>query len=495
VTLLVPTAAWQAAVAPTTPSPPTFSEHIAPIVYANCLSCHRPDEAAPFSLISYEDVAKRGRQIARVTASRYMPPWHAVHGYGDFVDERRLSDEQIAVIGDWVAQGMPRGDASQMPPLPTFTDGWQLGQPDVVLEMPEAFEVPADGADIYRNFALPMNLGEDKWIRAIEFRPDPRSVVHHALFMYVRAGSTASLVKPGAPAGFDGAMPASFVPAFAPGGDLGVWTVGMTPRALPEGFARRLPKASDVVAQLHLHPTGKVERVRARVGLYFASVEPERKFREYGVPGLFGALAKIDIPPGEKNYVVNGSLTLPANMEVISVMAHAHYLGKEIKATATRPDGRTEPMLWIRNWDFNWQDRYIYKTPVLLPKGTRIDVSISYDNSADNPNNPCNPPRRVRFGLQSTDEMANVRFQVVPATTQDQADTQAFGAAIAAGLRNAAQQLGRGANAPTASAPAAPAPAAPAPAALPPLPLVAEPSRDGGCGPAPRALPELLTPP
>src|SRR5262245_34370107 len=164
------------------PEKVTFAETIAPIVYGNCVTCHRPGEAAPFPLISYEDVRKRGALIATVTQSRYMPPWHAVHGYGEFAGERRLTDEQIASIGDWVKQGMPEGDRAQMPKLPQFPEGWQLGKPDLVIEMPVSFAIPASGPDLYRNFAIPIKFAEDKWVRAVEFRPGTRRVVHHAIF-------------------------------------------------------------------------------------------------------------------------------------------------------------------------------------------------------------------------------------------------------------------------------------------------------------------------
>jgi hypothetical protein len=393
----------------------TFSEHIAPIVYANCVTCHRPGEVAPFPLISYEDVSKRGKLIAKVTQSRYMPPWHATHGYGDFADERRLTDDQIATIGTWVKSGMPKGPAARMPVLPKFTEGWQLGKPDLILEMPEGFEIPADGPDIYRNFAIPTGLTEDKWVRAVEFRPGTRRVVHHALFGFIRGGAVKDVAGRGGRAGFGGPMPIALVPGFQPSGDLGGWAVGNTPRFLPEGLARPLAKGSDFVVQLHLHPTGKPEIERSVVGLYFAETPPDRKLITPGIPGFFGLLAGIDIPPGEKAFTIKGAYTVPADMRAVSVAAHAHYLGKEIKATATKPDGTIEPLLWIQDWDFNWQDRYDYKTPVLLPKGTKIDVTISFDNSAENPRNPCTPPRRVTWGVQSLDEMGGVGFQMVKA--------------------------------------------------------------------------------
>ena len=435
--IVVPAARQGAAGAP---GAPTFSATIAPILYANCVTCHRPGEAAPFPLITYDDVKKRGKLIAKVTRSRYMPPWHAVHGYGEFADERRLSDEQIAAIGEWVNKGMPRGDLKQLPTLPQFTDGWQLGKPDLILEMPAGFTVPAGGPDIYRNFALPTGLTEDKWVRAVEFRPSARKVVHHALFSYVRGGAVDKLAGRGGQPGFGGGMPVALVPGFAPAGELGGWAVGTTPRFLPENLARPLAKGSDFILQLHFHPTGRPEVERSVVGLYFADAPPERKLMTPGMPGFFGLLAGIDIPPGEKAFSIKGTLTMSRDVRVISVTAHAHYLGKEFKVAATLPDGSIQPLLWIQDWDFNWQDRYDYKQPVLLPKGTRIDAVITYDNSAENPRNPCNPPRRVEWGVQSLDEMGSVNFLMVAANKEDEAEmTQQGGAALKAAFAKAAQ--------------------------------------------------------
>jgi mono/diheme cytochrome c family protein len=419
---------------------PTFSETIAPILYANCVTCHRPGEAAPFSLITYEDVAKRATLIEKVTRSRYMPPWRATPGHGDFADERRLTDDQIATIGRWVKGGLPRGSQSRMPALPQFTEGWQLGKPDLVLEMPESYNVPAGGPDVYRNFVIPTGLSEDKWIRAVEFRPGARKAVHHALFAYVRGGAAAKLDARTAEPGFGGAMLAALVPGFQPAGELGGWAVGTTPRFFPDDVARPLAKGSDLILQLHFHPTGKPEVERAQIGLYFADGPPDRRLMTPGIPGLFGLLADIDIPPGEKNYTIKGSYTVPIDVRVLSVMAHAHYLGKDIRADATLPDGSTKPLLWIQDWDFNWQDRYDYKEPVFLPKGTRIDATISYDNSADNPRNPCNPPRRVTWGVQSLDEIGSVNFMMVAASKEDEeAARQQGGALLKAALAKLAQ--------------------------------------------------------
>jgi hypothetical protein len=418
----------------------TFSETIAPIVYENCVTCHRPGQAAPFALITYEDVKKRGALIASVTQSRYMPPWHAAHGYGEFAGERRLSDAQIAAVGQWVKQGMPEGDPAKMPKLPQFPEGWHLGKPDLVLEMPAAFDLPASGPDVYRNFVIPTGLTEDKWVRAVEFRPSARKVVHHVLYAYVAGGSLASQDAADGKPGFGGMGTVGLVPGQA-GGSLGGWAVGNTPVFLPDGLALPLPKGSDFVLQMHFHLTGKPESERSTIGIYFADKAPEKRIFSAQVPALFGFGSGLDIPAGKKDYTIEDSLTLPVDVMAYSVGAHAHYVAKEMKATATLPDGTIQPLLWIQNWDFNWQDRYNYKKPFLLPKGTRMDVRLVYDNSTDNPRNPSNPPKRVWWGEQSFDEMGSVTVQIVAVHKQDEPVLQQFfadrvRAAISAGMQN-----------------------------------------------------------
>jgi Tol biopolymer transport system component/mono/diheme cytochrome c family protein len=393
-------------------SPPrvTFTETIAPIVYGNCVTCHRPGEAAPFSLISYEDVARRGALIAKVTESRYMPPWHAEPGFGEFVGERRLTDGQIATIAAWVKQGMPRGDEAKMPKLPESSpDGWRLGTPDLVLEMPAGFEVPASGPDVFRNFVIPTRLTEDKWVRGIEFRPSARKVVHHAIFASVAGGSLAARDGADGRPGFGG-LSAVGVTGQSQSNGLGGWAVGATPRMLPPELTARLPKGSDFLLQMHFHPGGKVETEKSLVGIYFADKGPDKDLMSVELPALFGFGAGIDIPPGEKRFTIRDSYTLPGDARVLMAIAHAHYLARDMKAVATLPDGSTKGLLWISDWDFNWQDQYIYKQPLTLPKGTRIDVTLVYDNSAENPRNPINPPRRALFGEYSSDEMGTVGF-------------------------------------------------------------------------------------
>jgi len=418
----------------------TFSENIAPIVYENCVTCHRPGEAAPFALISYDDVKKRGSLIASVTKSRYMPPWHAAHGYGEFAAERRLSDEQIAMIGAWVKDGMPQGDPAKMPKVPQFTEGWHLGKPDLILQMPAGFDLPASGPDVYRNFVIPTGLTEDKWVRAVEFRPSARKVVHHVLYAWVSGGSLPRQNGADGKPGFGGMGTVGVVPGQG-GGSLGGWAVGNTPVFLPDGLALPLPKGADFVLQMHFHLTGKAETEQSTVGIYFADKPPEKQLFAAQAPALFGFGAGLDIPAGKKDYTIEGALTLPADVMAYSVGAHAHYVGKDIKATATLPDGTVKPILWIPDWDFAWQDRYNYKDPVFLPKGTRMDVRIVYDNSADNPRNPSNPPKRVLWGEQSTDEMGSVTMQVVAVHKEDEPVLQKFFTertqeAIQAGIQN-----------------------------------------------------------
>jgi hypothetical protein len=407
------------------PATPTFSEDVAPILYRNCVTCHRAGEAAPFALITYADAQKHGKQMAKVTKSRYMPPWHAAHGFGEFADERRLTDAEIATIDAWFAGGMPAGDAKKLPPLPKFPEGWHLGTPDLVLKMPAAFDVPASGADVYRNFVIATQLTEDRWVRAIEFRPSARKAVHHVLFAYDATGTAAKQDGRDGHPGFGG-MGSVGVGGLAGGtGPLGGWAVGATPQLLPDGVALALPKGSDIILQMHFHPTGKPETEQSTIGVYFADRAPERRLWSVQLPALFGFGAGIDIPPGRDDFTIEDSFTLPVDVRAFSINAHAHYIAKEMKATATLPDGVTQPLLWIPDWDFAWQDRYTYKTPVLLPKGTRIDARLVYDNTDGNPHNPQSPPVRVQWGEQSFDEMGSVILAVQTVRKEDEPALQA----------------------------------------------------------------------
>lgn len=398
----------------------TFSQHIAPIIYANCTKCHRPGQVAPFSLLTYADVAAKGNLVASQTLSRYMPPWKPEPGWAAYRDERHLTDQQIALIQQWVNDGMPQGDPALAPPIPTYPSGWQLGTPDLVLEMPAGFTVPADGPDIYRNFALPTNLTSDKWVRAIEFQPSARPVVHHSLFFSDNTGGArAEDGKDGQP-GFPGFGSIFTVgnPLSALNGGLGGWVPGTTPAFLPNGITLPLPAGSDFLLQTHFHPNGAPYTEKTVIGLYFGP-PPARQMTQIQVPAFFGIRANIDIPAGVADYKVRGSYTLPAAADAVGVSAHAHYLAKEAKLTATLPTGEVRILLWIRQWDFNWQDQYLFQDLVPLPQGTRLDGELTYDNSDGNYRNPNSPPKRVTWGEQSTDEMGSLLLNVVPHNAAD----------------------------------------------------------------------------
>jgi mono/diheme cytochrome c family protein len=415
---------------PSPASPPTFATDVAPIVYGRCIACHRPGQAGPFPLTSYEEVKRRGDLIVRATGRRYMPPWHATSadGFPEFRDDRRLSDREIATLRDWVVAGMPSGDLSRAPAPPTFAEGWALGRPDVELQFAREIDVPADGPDQYRNVVLPLNLPDEKWITAIDFEPSARKVVHHALFFVTPAADSASIGSDDVVPGFGGAGRGRGLRgglgqngAERGGGGIGGWVPGMTPRFFPEGIAQRLPPNSNLVVQLHLHPSGKPEAERGRLALYFASEPPAKSLVSFQVPPVFGFAKGIDIPPGEAHYEIEDALVLPADVEAFGARGHAHYLARNMKMTATLPDGSTKGLLWIDDWDFGWQDSYFYKTPFVLPKGTRIEVRIAYDNSASNIRNPSDPPKRVTWGRGSLDEMGSMSLLVAPRSTADEA--------------------------------------------------------------------------
>jgi uncharacterized protein (TIGR03437 family) len=401
----------------------TWSEHIAPIIYKNCTNCHRTGQVSALPLTNYDDVRRRASTVLQTVQTRFMPPWKPEPGWVPYRDERRLSAEQMALISKWVNDGMPRGDQSKEPPAPTFNDSWLLGTPDLVLEMPAGFNVPGDGPDIYRNFVLPTGITDDKWVKAIELKPSARGVVHHVLFASDKTGTMRGLEGQDGQPGFPGlgsifTAQALADPIGALSGGLGGWVPGTTPSFLPEGIAMALPKGADLILQTHFHPNGSAQTEKTVVGLYFGA-KPDRLLTQLQAPAFFGIRANIDIPAGMKDYKVRGSFTIPADVDAVTVAAHAHYLAKESKLTATLPSGEVKILLWIRDWDFAWQDQYTFKDLLPLPKGTRIDGELTYDNSTDNIRNPNRPPKRVAWGEQSTDEMGSLILNVVPKNPAD----------------------------------------------------------------------------
>ena len=383
---------------------PTFSKDVAPILFDNCVSCHRPNEVAPFTLTSYDDAKRRAKTIARVTEDRFMPPWKAVPAHGEFKGVRRLTDAQVKTLRAWADAGAPEGDPKLTPALPTFAEGWQLGEPDLVVSMSESYTLRAEGRDVYRCFVLPLNLGEDKFVEAVEYRPGNRKVVHHALFFLDTTGKARELdaADPGLGYARMGG------PGFAPTGSLGGWAPGYMPQRLSEGVARRIKKGSDLILQVHLHPSGKPEQERSTIGIHFAKKPPTKLFAS--VPRM---IRRLDIAPGDADYVLRQENEMPMAAELIGITPHAHLLCKEIKVDATLPDGKPQPLIWIKDWDFNWQGEYQYVEPVRLPAGTKVAMEFRYDNSKDNPAQPSNPPRRVTWGEQTTDEMAIVFYHVL----------------------------------------------------------------------------------
>jgi peroxiredoxin/mono/diheme cytochrome c family protein len=390
---------------PFTDATPTFARDVAPILYQHCAICHHPGEVAPFPLLTYQDAAKRAKLIATVTASRYMPPWQPEPGYGHFQGERRLRDAYIATLRRWAEAGAPQGDPAQLPPVPHYPEGWQLGTPDMTIRMPKPFATAADGPDQYMCFVIPLHLTADKYVRALEFRPETRSVVHHALFL-LDAGHIGRQLGE--------SYPCFGTPGFLPSGALGGWTPGMQPARMPDGLQLILRKGSDLVMQIHYHPTGKPETDQSALGLYFTDRPPTKWVADIALGSH-----QIDIPPGARAYKVRDHFTTPVDVEAVGIIPHAHYICKEMQGWAILPDGRKQWLIRIRDWNFNWQEQYRYATPVKLPADTRLEMEFTYDNSDANPRNPNHPARRVVWGPDTTDEMAGLHVQVVPEDMDD----------------------------------------------------------------------------
>jgi Tfp pilus assembly protein PilF len=395
------------------PSAVTFTRDVAPIVFANCSTCHRPGGSASFNLLTYADVRRRAQAIATAARTRYMPPWKPEPGAGEFVDVRRLTDGQIDVLQRWVTQGTVEGEPADLPPLPTWSSEWTLGKPDLVLTMDRPYTLRAGGEDMYRHFVVPIPITANRYIKAWEFRPGNPRVVHHATMEIDRSGTSRRLDEQDPEPGYEGLIAHS---ASAPDGYFLDWAPGHSPYVAPPGMAIPLQPASDLVLMLHLRPSGKPESVQASIALYFADAPPTR------VPALLRLTRQdLDIPPSEKLFVVTSSHVLPVALDLITVQPHAHYLARQIESMATLPDGSTKRLLSITDWDFNWQGVYRYVTPVSLPAGTTVSMRWTYDNSPGNPFNPNRPPRRVTFGQRTSDEMSELWFQVVPGSQNDRA--------------------------------------------------------------------------
>lgn len=378
---------------------------MAPVIYRECAACHRAGGVAPFSLLTYQDAAKRAGLIASVTAKRYMPPW--LPSEPRFQHERKLTAEEIAMLARWAAAGAPAGNLAEAPRPPQFTDGWQLGKPDLEAETRAPFAVPADGPDVYRCFDIPAPSPASHYLRAIDIRPGNPKVVHHAILFEDTSGTAR---QRDAGSGY----PCFGTPGFLPARGLGGWTPGAVPFQTPSDIPELLNGGADLVVQVHYHPDGKPEMDRTRLGLYFTSRKPSRQ--AFDIP--LGS-NRIDIPPGDNAFKVTDRFIIPVAIEVIGINPHAHYVCKSMYGYAVLPDGSRRTLIRIPDWNFDWQQQYTYATPIRLPAETTVEMEYTYDNSDANPRNPNHPPKRVTWGPSSADEMAGLHIAVSPVDPGD----------------------------------------------------------------------------
>ena len=415
--LVIPIAATMAsACGRPSPTLATFNKDVAPIVFANCVTCHRPGGDGPFSLLTYAEASRYATEIGTQTLTRHMPPWLPEPGDVPIAGVRRLNDVEVDTIQRWIRDGAVEGAAGDLPAPPPLPADWQLGTPDLVLTMPRPYVLNPGPDDIYRNVILQGAVQDDVFIRAVELRRNG-SPIHHAMIRLARASVARSLEglprqsAAGATVGFDG-MASELLQD--PEGQFLGWAPGRGPMVSPEGMPWRLERGTAIALELHLVPSAVPVNIQPSVALYFSRAPPAR------TPVTGTIVSKlIDIPAGAPDHVVTNRYELPVAADLIGVFPHAHYLGKEMLITATAPGASPKTLLHIKHWNFHWQQDYRYVTPLPLPKGTVIDLRFTYDNSAGNPENPNDPPARVRLGPRSTDEMANLSLQFLTASPAD----------------------------------------------------------------------------
>lgn len=398
---------------------PTFHRDVAPILYRTCADCHRAGGSGPFSLLRYQDVARRARQIAVVTESRFMPPWKAALGGVSLRDARGLSAAEIRLLQEWAKAGAPEGEPGSGPPPPPPPADWPAGPPDLVLAPSAAYEAPAEGLDVYRRFVFRLSLPRDRWIRMAAFRPGNARVTRMALLSVDATGLSREIALHSG-----GESYASMVGGIFPQTDTcGAWSPGAVERPLPDGTAVLARRDADLVVLVRMHPDGRPERMRFEVGLYFAEAPPR------GVLATIPLNASdLSIRAGEAAHTVRLDFVLPVDVTVYGILAHAHMLCRSVRAEAVLPSGTRIQLLAIPDWDMNWQQLYTYETPIGVPAGACISALFTYDNSAGNPRNPSSPPKRVMAGVGSMDEMACLQIQVAPRRA---ADLSALRSAIA----------------------------------------------------------------
>ncbi len=395
------------------PTAVTFNKEVLPILQKRCQECHRPGEVAPMSLITYKDTRPWAKSIKQAVLTKKMPPWFADPNVGHFLNDRSLTQAEIDTLVKWVDNGTPEGNPKDAPPPREFVEGWAMGRPDMVIEMPNAFEVPASGQLEYQYVILPTNLKEDVWVLASEVRPGDRRVMHHVI---------TSIREPGSKWMADQKPGVVFVPPRGAAnrggvldGGLGGYVPGQVIRPASEGPHRAtlLKAGSDIVFQLHYTPNGKATTDKTKIGLIFAKEPPKERLM-----GGNSALLRFSIPANDSNYEMHAVSTVPYDGDLVSMMPHAHLRGKAFEYKITRPDGTSEVVLRVPKYDFNWQLTYWLEKPIHMPKGTKVELTGWYDNSANNPYNP-DPNKEIHWGEQTTEEMMMGYFSYVVSPGQE----------------------------------------------------------------------------
>jgi hypothetical protein len=385
---------------------PTFSKEVVRIFQDRCQSCHHPGDIAPFSLMTYAEAAPHADAIKFMTQTHQMPPWKATPGCGDFADARVLPQDEIDLISKWVDNGAPQGNTADLPQAKVFEGGWSLGQPDLVLQYPEAYTPPLT-ADMYRCFPLPTNLPADSYVSAIDIKPGDPTTVHHVIAYIDTSGASQSLDEADAGPGYTSFGGPGFSINSIGATTLGGWAPGARPMMLPDDVAYSLPAQSRVVLQVHYHPHGfKATPDRTQIGIYFAKKKPKQVL--YVLPLVNQTFT---IPPNDANFPVTASFIAPFPVHLYFIAPHMHLLGRTMHVTATTGK-QTSCLINIDDWDFNWQGMYRYRDPIAIPAKTKLDLEARYDNSSENWRNPNVPPKPVAWGEATTDEMCIAFFGV-----------------------------------------------------------------------------------
>jgi len=389
-------------------APLEFHKDIEPLLQAHCQTCHRPGEIGPMPLLTYEQARPWAKSIRQAVVTRKMPPWFADNSVQHYSNDSSLSAAEIETIERWVDAGAPEGDPKLAPPARAFVDGWNIGNPDMIVEMPASYEIPAKGTIEYTYIIIPTNLKQDMWVQALEVRPQDRAHVHHIVLYERQAGSQWLREYPAGvpfvPAPREGQKQRSSDGDRTAEGSLAdEWLVGYAPGTqpyrLPDGTAFRVAAGSDFVLQVHYTTNGKPGSDRSKIGLIFSKTPPTKRAFIANV-----ADTKFVIPPGAADYSAKAEITLASDAQLLAVAPHMHLRGKAMDMRAVYPTGESEPLFNVPHYDFNWQINYYFPTPKLLPRGTKLEVTGVWDNSVNNKFNP-DPKAEVRWGDQSWDEM------------------------------------------------------------------------------------------